>query len=142
MISSDSRQTSLSRVIWPLLWAFVFLALIEVALECRAAGRGFKTHLFGQSPQRAKNVAENDLDNDANFGPAQGFPFRSRIVDSRKKQDTIRIWIASSSHAEDVRMKVHDVFPVVIERELNRRGFSCEVLNASRAGMTLEQRFV
>ena len=109
---------------------------VEITLEFRAAGRGFVTHLFGQPS--AVNPSADETAASA-YGPTTDFPFRSRIVDAQKDNNTIRIWIASSSHAEDIRMAVPDLFPSVLERELDRRGVDCEVLNASRAGMTLEQ---
>ncbi len=136
MSCSQLPNFSIGRLVWPLLWAFAFLALIEVALEYRAAGRGFTTHLFGQQAKATAPVGESE---DQVYGPSKAFPFRSRVVDPLKEQSIIRIWLASSSHAEDIRMDARDIFPAVLERELIQRGIDCQVLNASRAGMTLNQ---
>jgi len=137
-VNRDSeRFTELnSRMVWPLMWAVLLLAMAEFLLEYRAASRGFTTHLFGQP--KATQLAAEDPSQEV-YGPSANFPFRSRLVKFEKNPRTMRIWLASSSHAEDVRMPVSDLFVSVLETQLRQQGIPCEVLNASRAGMTLEQ---
>jgi hypothetical protein len=115
------------RVLWLTLG---LLALVEGALEVRAAARGWNTVLFGQADTRP--AASNGVVSP--FGPTESFPFRSRIVQQTKPAETFRIWIASASHAQDVRVSAGEVFPNQLDRMLNEAGHRVEVLNASWAG--------
>ena len=127
----------------PVFWAFFFLCIAECGLEVRASRKGFRTHLFGSAAaQHTEHAGEHSARTNASteetFGPTPDFPFRSRVCDS-KRTDKLRIWIASSSHAEDVRIPPNAIFPSVLQKELQQLGIRCEILNASKAGMSIRQ---
>lgn len=111
------------------LWTLGFLAAGELALELRAAGRGWETLLFGPPP-----TAEQPADSP--FGPTDDYPFRSRIVPREKPAGTARIWIASASYGEHIFLPADQIFPVRLEDELRERGFAVQVINASRASLS------
>jgi hypothetical protein len=108
------------------------LIVMEIALEIRATSRGWDTILFGRQ-EVADTSAAGDESNGA-FGPTPDFPFRSRIASLERPPGTARIWIASSSHAEDRRLAADKLFPNVLETLFQEDGSPVQVLNASRAG--------
>jgi len=105
-------------------WIAGFLVAIELALEVRAARRGWDTLLLGGAAGESA---------DPSLGPTEGFPFRSPVVPVAKG-DARRIWIASSSYGADVQLPVEDVFPNLLAEEL---GPSVQTLNASVDGYTI-----
>jgi len=110
------------------------LVVLEVGLEARAYRRGFGSVLFGEGQVRlGDSSASSDLPARA-LGPQDGFPFRSRVVPREMDPDVVRIWLGSASHAEDVAVPVLQLFPNRMGALL---GESVQVLNASRAGLTL-----
>ena len=115
-----------------ILWTLGFLAAGEFALEVRASARGFRTLLFG-APVSAATASAGE------FGPSARFPFRSRVAPQERRAGVPRIWIASASYAEPVRMPVEGIWPVLLQDELAARGLTVEVLNASQAGWELHR---
>jgi hypothetical protein len=110
----------------------LFLLVLEVGLEARAHRRGFGSILFGQGQVRLGDT-NLELPPQA-LGPQEGFPFRSRVVAREKDPGIVRIWLGSASHGEDVAVPVPQLFP---NRMGDLLGDSVQVLNASRAGLTL-----
>jgi lysophospholipase L1-like esterase len=108
------------------LWTLGLLAVAELGLEWRAAARGWETLLFGAP-------AASRLPADSPFGRTADFPFRSRVVEERVPPGVTRLWLASASYAEHIFLPPEQIFPVLLEDELRRRGHQVEVLNASRA---------
>jgi len=115
---------SLGLILWIALWILV----LELGLEFRAHTRGWTTLAFGTVEVEAE-------DDRAGFGPSEGFPFRSPLVPREKIPGTLRIWLASSSYAEDLPLPVVEVFPNLIPDLLASVGMTAQVLNASAAGM-------
>ena len=118
------------RTLSPVLWIAFFLILLEVGLEWRASQRGWGTLIFGE--EHAGEAAEATRD----FGPTDDFPFRSHIVARERDPLQRRLWIASSSYAEDKRLAASTVFPNRLEALLREAGLAVQVLNASRNGYT------
>lgn len=120
---------SLLRIV---LWIGLYLCAIEVGLEIRAHYRGFDTLLLGGF-QRAEPEA----------AIAARRP-ETEIVGIRpeaKKTESpgqVLYWIASSSHAEDSYLSRDVIFPSVLERLLRSSGVRATVMNASHAGMDIE----
>ena len=121
---------SLLRII---LWIGLYVSVIEIGLEVRAYYRGFDTLLLG-SFQRAEPET----------AVAAGHPGIASIEagpDEKRAQSesaAIRYWIASSSHAEDSYLSREVIFPSVLERLLRSSGIKATVINASHAGMDIE----
>ena len=111
----------------PLLWAALFLLVLELALEVRAAKRGHRAELLGIKPG-----VEEPADVNAAFGPTAEFPFRGPVVPAAEARTAGALWIASSSYAEDVYIPAADIFPTRLGAALER-----PVLNASRGGLTI-----
>ncbi len=126
----------------PLVFALAFLLFAEGLLEIRAHSRGYKTILFG-------DIVAEDLSNielgrtrdgsevQAVWGPTKDFAYRSRVLHTDKSANAVRVWISSASHAEDVRVSVERVFPNMLSTLFAQRGQVVEVINASRAGMSI-----
>jgi hypothetical protein len=121
-----------------LAWIALYLLVIEIALEHRAARRGWATLLWpaARSAEPGRGGAGGQAAS-PEFGPTESFAFRSRVVDPHRPPGVKRVWIASSSHAEDTAVAAEQVFPNVLERELAEAGRPAQVINASRAGQTL-----
>ncbi len=129
-----THKTNSPTLLRPIAWSALILLALEFGLEIRAYQRGYETLLFGQRKPVATDSTRND---GARWGPTDDFPFRSEIVDPPKPSNTVRIWIASASQAEDKRLPPDVVFPDVLQRHLNDRGIRAQVLNAGRAGRTI-----
>ncbi|HWB13973.1 MAG TPA: hypothetical protein VG826_32395 [Pirellulales bacterium] len=114
------------------IWIIVLLGGVELALECRGHYRGWDAPLFRAAAISTKAVGE---EKPARYGPTREFPFRSEIVSRERPADTSRLWVASASHAEDVRLSVEETFPGQAAHLLNRTSKRhWQVLNASRSG--------
>lgn len=111
-----------------LIWAALFLLLLELALEVRAASRGYRATLLGRGP----GVAAQGTAPDPIFGPTPGFPFRSRIVSPEEARSSHALWLASSSYGEDVYMPPGDLFATRLAEALRT-----PVINASHGGTTV-----
>lgn len=111
-------------------WIAVWLLLAEVALELRAYSRGWPTVLFGDATPPAESSASE-------YGPTDRFPFRSRIYPERAEDGTTRIWLGSSSYAEDVRQPPDRLFISLAETTLHAKEYDIEVFNSSRGGLTV-----
>lgn len=109
----------------------IFLAAIEIGLEVRATMRGWSTLILG-APEEAQNVENPD------YGRTPGFPFRSRIVSVEKVPRTVRIWVSSASYAEDSSLPPDVIFPTLVEEEFDSAHVPAQVLNAARAGYTID----
>jgi len=111
------------------LWTGLLLLAGELALETRAALRGQYAHIlspFIDHPLRLATEGE--------WGPFADFPFRCRRVPPAKTPGKSRIWISSSSYAEDITQPAEVLFPNLLGQELLARGSQVEVLNASKRG--------
>jgi hypothetical protein len=124
------------RILRPILWMALFLALVEVALEYRAHRRGWDTAIFGAV--RSEHARPEPGAGQPKLGPTPDFPFRGPVVKGQKPADTVRIWVAGASHGEDIYLPADVVFPNVIGAKLRLYGVSAEVLNASRAGTAID----
>ncbi len=133
-MSRDPDRTNSLSLLRPIALSALLLLAIEVGLETRAYLRGYDTLFFGMRVPVATDQANGD---ETRWGPTDDFPFRSKVVDPNKPAGTVRIWIASASQAEDLRLPPDVVFPSVLERLLNERGIPTQVLNAGRAGRTI-----
>ncbi|HVA45531.1 MAG TPA: SGNH/GDSL hydrolase family protein [Pirellulales bacterium] len=124
------------------IWVAVLLACAELALQYRAHQRGWDAPLFrtaaaSAATAREKPAQENPAqEKPVRYGPTADFPFRSQIVARERSADTLRLWVASASHAEDIYLGVEETFPAQTGRLLNTiaAGGHWQVLNASRAG--------
>jgi hypothetical protein len=128
----ESRDVSL-RLLKPMAWIALYLAVIEVGLEYRAHTRGYDTLLI----HRAAATVPSGTAKHAEYGPTLAFPFRSAVVTPAKVSGVRRVWIASSSHAEDTGLPAADIFPNRLGQRLSEAGCPTQVINASRAGQTL-----
>ncbi len=117
-----------------LFWTLAILASVEVLLEARGASRGFETLLFRPAHLAGAHASEKA---DLVYGPIAGFPFRSRVLSGPPVAGGERIWIASASHAEDLYVRADQVFPNRLAAALGMLGVSADVVNGSRAGMTI-----
>jgi len=113
-------------------WIVFYLILIEVGLEARAWSRHWPTPLFGKG-QGAEALESED------FGPSEGFPFRSLFVDAEKAAGVTRFWLASASFAEDVQQPADGLFAHLAGLTLTDAGVPAEMLNASRGGMSIAE---
>ena len=105
------------------------LIAVELVLEIRAVNRGFSGFLleiFASSIETSKPLKEK-------------FEFRSAKIDLEKPENSLRIWMASASYAEDYKRKIDELFPNVLCREVNIRfKKKCQMLNASKAGYSIQ----
>lgn len=114
----------------PLFWAAGLLLALELGLEFRAAGRGYRAVLLGRGPGVETPKETGQLQ--AEFGPTASFPFRSRIVDPDVAASRATVWLASSSYGEDVFMPVESLFATQLAERLQ-----VPVINASHGGTTV-----
>ncbi|MBI4000231.1 MAG: hypothetical protein HY348_00405 [Nitrospira defluvii] len=118
------------RLLRILLWAALYLVILEVALEVRAYHRGFDTILF-DSFQRQEAVGKS-------VARAQETALSTSFLGEGEKQPgEVRYWIASSSHAEDSYLSRDVIFPSRLESMLRQSGIQATVVNASHAGMDI-----
>ncbi|MDG2050423.1 MAG: GDSL-type esterase/lipase family protein [Myxococcota bacterium] len=120
--------------LWLFFWIALFLSTVEVGLEYRAHLRGWDSPVFGRAGLSDGDESGSAAQAARIYGPAPGFPFRSRIVGAEKDRETTRIWIASASYAQDEYQPPTKIFPVRLEEQLTDSGHSVQVLNASQAG--------
>lgn len=130
------RREGYLRMLRPVLWIGLFLLAVEVGVEYRAYLRGWDTKLFGavRSGHGRSIAAEGPV---PVFGPTAEFPFRGPVIDDVKPAGTLRIWIASASHGEDIYLPPDFIFPTLVAKELQTRGIPAQALNASRAGTAI-----
>ncbi len=115
----------------------LFLLVLEGGLEYRAHRRGFGSILFGAAGVRFEGGTQAGEKIPTAFGPTEEFPFRSPIIPPGRSSETTRIWFASASHAEDIAVPVPGVFPNRMGDILEEQGIPVEILNASRAGLSI-----
>jgi len=108
-----------------LVWIGVYLLVIETGLEVRAYYRGFDTLLFGNFRRAEFGTTTTEKASDLN--PV-----------TLSSDGRLRLWIASSSHAEDSYLSRERIFPTVLEKLLRDAGIQATVINASHAGMDIE----
>ena len=89
----------------------------------------------GETP--ATNAASRQNEIAVRWGPTLDFPFRSMVVPSERKSGVPRIWFASASHAEDVRVRADKLFPNLVGTQMSEANHPVEIINASRAGMSI-----
>lgn len=119
-------------------WIVVFLVATEVALETRAHRNGWNTLIYGPVVRVPASGAPSDGALSAvMFGPTDAFPFRSEIVPAAAEPGVERVWIASASHAEDIHLAADVIFPHRLAQLRTDGGRPTEVLNASRAGLSI-----
>ena len=116
------------------LWLLVLLLGLEAGLELRAHLRGWETLLLGPGPiQRAEAAG------DVSYGPRADYPFWGPVHGQARSPGTLRIWVASTSHAAPMDVPKSRIFPTLMERECRAAGRRCEVLNASEPGLLVEE---
>ena len=105
------------------------LIAIELVLEIRATNRGFSGFLLDRlTAAKASGTPQK-----------QKFEFRSKKLDLEKPKNSIRIWMASASYAEDYKRKVEELFPNIMCREVGTSSKKhCQMLNASKAGYSIQ----
>jgi hypothetical protein len=108
---------------------------IELALEFRHYRLGWETPILGQ--QVAALASEERKTKEKIYGPIDGFPFRSRIIEE-EKAGKLRLWIASASHAEHSRLPVRKIFPNLLCQSIESEKNGCEVINGSKAGIGID----
>jgi hypothetical protein len=116
-----------------------YLILAELALEIRDVSRGYHAVFFDWVKSATKMYCEFNSPNDLLAADADvGFPFRSKYVEPLKRPGVKRIWILSSSYAEDIYIPMEEVWPNRLDfiLEATRPG-RFEVINAAKAGMDM-----
>lgn len=108
-------------------WIALYLLVGELLLEIRSVRRGWGGVLLGV--EEGVPVAE-----DSPYGPKEGFPFRSLVIDPERRDGVERIWVASSSYGEDTQVVPEELFAQRICDGLDAGGRPAEVLNASTSG--------
>ena len=116
-------------------WIACFLVVGELGLEVRAKLRGWESILFVRTTS-VHSVSQGGLGDDE-FGPTSSFPFRSRVIPTKRQPGNHLYWVASSSHAEDIYLPPSMTFPNILERLLKKERGDVAVLNASRAGIDI-----
>lgn len=116
-----------------LVWIGFYLLVIETGLEVRAYYRGFDTFLFGNFRRAESGTARTEKVSDL-----LAVPLGSDAQVAESPVRSLRLWIASSSHAEDSYLSRETIFPTVLERRLRDDGIQAMVINASHAGMDIE----
>ena len=117
-----------------LLCILLQLAAAEILLECRAYRHGWSTLLFGQGRDV---VAEKKAACKGEYGPIEGFPFRSRVLIHPGRQAVI--WVASSSMGVHEQISAKLIFPNVFHFLLEKKGFGVSIINASRVASGIQQ---
>ncbi len=106
----------------------IYLVAIELVVEYRAKERGFWTYMLGEKSHTQKLRTSGK----------KSFPYRSPEISIDKPFDSIRIWMASASYAEDSKRKIEELFPNIlcmqIEETLEK---PCQMINAAKAGYTI-----
>lgn len=113
-------------------WICFYLLMIETGLEVRAYYRGFDTILFGNFRQHDSATIVPALASDIRVTSPTSLQGGELVV------ETPRLWIASSSHAEDSYLSADIIFPNILSSLLRKSGVPMSVINASRAGMEIE----
>jgi hypothetical protein len=121
---------SLLRIV---LWIGLYLAAIEIGLEIRAHYRGFDTLLFGNFQRVDQSMALTPVDS-----TKSSVALRADKNESKSGGVEVRYWIASSSHAEDSYLSRDVIFPSVLEHLLRSTGVHATIINASHAGMEID----
>ncbi|AUM13602.1 SGNH/GDSL hydrolase family protein [Ketobacter alkanivorans] len=116
-----------------LIIAVSVMLIIETGLEYRHYRLGYDTPIFGPQPEQSKPTQKNDTV--SKYGPAKDFPFRSEIIPT-EKNNNLRIWIASASHAYGGRVPPDKIFPNAICERLTPP-IPCQSINGSDNGMTI-----
>jgi hypothetical protein len=116
-----------------LLWIGLYILAAEISLEIRAHYRGFDTLLLGSFQQTDPDTAVA-----AGRPQADMVETGSDAKQSHATLNSVRYWIASSSHAEDSYLSREVIFPSVLERLLRTAGIQATVINASHAGMEID----
>ncbi len=106
---------------------------------------GFKTPIFGTKTEKIQDQNSSNgtspIVNDViKYGPTTEFPFKSVLL-TPEKNGTIRIWVASASHAEGGRVLAKNFFPNLICANLETES-ACEVINGSGAGMAIRENII
>ncbi len=128
-----------------LLWKYriiiyigIILFIVEVGLKYRAYKRGWETLLFGFNKPEVLESSDKTNSKMSTYGPSEGFPFRSAIVEEKKPKKAVRIWMSSSSYGEDIYVSPDKIFPNLIKNQLELSvEMEVQTLNASRAGTTI-----
>ncbi len=112
-----------------------FILAAELGLEVRHHLKGYETLLLDPLLSAVRLPAPQA--SAASTLTVDGYSFRSRPVPVERTPGVIRIWVASASHGEHNSLPVSEIFPNQICNEVTRRGTPCEVLNASKAGLSI-----
>ena len=90
-------------------WILAVLCLWRWGWRFVLTDRGYASLLFGAGAVRFE--VETTERPEIEVGPTPEFPFSSEVIPTPKPEGTIRIWLGSASHGEDIAVSVPDVFP-------------------------------
>lgn len=116
-------------------WIGFFLLAVELALEVRAANRGWEALLLG------KQIGWQ-ASGDEGYGPRDGFPFRSAVLEPERSAGVQRVWVCSSSYGADLQLEPELIFPNLLGTNLTERGRPTQTLNSSVDGYTIPRNIV
>ena len=135
--SDENMVLNMSIKIYRLMYfTLVILLLVEVGLEFRAYYKGWNT-ILGKLLNVAPASEQGNI-NQVHFGPTKDFPFRSVVVPFEKDPKFSRLWIASSSYAQDNYLHPYQIFPNLLGAQLNQSDFPVQILNAAQEGQSIE----
>jgi len=115
-----------------------FVLALELGLEVRHQMKGYETLLLDPLLRTTRSSITHASVGSASIMVDGRHVFRSRPVPVERVPGTTRIWIASASHAEHNSLPLSDIFPSRICHALYLRGNRCEILNASKAGLSID----
>ncbi|MDH5229684.1 MAG: SGNH/GDSL hydrolase family protein [Gammaproteobacteria bacterium] len=105
----------------------IIITSIELSLEYRAMQKGFYAHFISMFIGEPSNEIKHK----------DSFPYHSPAVPLKKTPGQIRFWMSSASYA--LGPSIDGAFPNVFCRTLNSAGESCEMINAGKAGMSINE---
>ncbi len=118
----------------PLLIVLILL-VVESLLEYRHYRNGYITPIFGNPNVKTEQLLKSG--EPVLMGPTKDYPFRSSVL-KQPSGNGLRIWIASASHAEHDRLPSDKIFPNMICQHLKLVNQDCEVINGSKAGLSIK----
>ena len=121
------------RLLRIVVWIGIYLLIVETGLEIRGYYRGFDTLLFGSYRRAESRTTMSEPSSDVSM---ESHDSDTRLVES--SAGTTRLWVASSSHAEDSYLSTDVIFPSILNGLFRRSGVRTSIINASHAGMEIE----
>ena len=124
MGSPGYKRKTISRKWMLLIFLVGFLFLGETGLEFREYIRGYNSMMFGLRAEVREDAipAESTRGGEINleWGSTKDtqFPFRSRRVPRKKRAGVVRVWVLSSSMAEDIYLPEYEIWPNLLDSAL------------------------